>query len=64
MFVVLAVFLPSGVQTAICFVVGALSSALAGWIGMRTATTQPCARRRRRTRPGAGAHRGVLRAAR
>jgi K(+)-stimulated pyrophosphate-energized sodium pump len=40
MVVLLAVFLPEhGVGTAISFVVGASLSALAGWIGMRTATT-------------------------
>ncbi|HEX6323648.1 MAG TPA: sodium-translocating pyrophosphatase [Vicinamibacterales bacterium] len=40
MFVVLAVFLPrNGLPTAISFLVGASLSALAGWIGMRTATT-------------------------
>nr|MBA3950058.1 sodium/proton-translocating pyrophosphatase [Acidobacteriota bacterium] len=40
MFAVLAVFLPrNGVPTAISFVIGASLSALAGWIGMRTATT-------------------------
>ena len=39
MFVILAVFLPrSGVSTAGAFLVGALLSATAGWIGMRTAT--------------------------
>lgn len=40
MFVVLAVFLPAnGLQTAISFLVGAGLSALAGFVGMRTATT-------------------------
>ncbi|HUF46932.1 MAG TPA: sodium/proton-translocating pyrophosphatase, partial [Vicinamibacterales bacterium] len=40
MFCVLALFLPrNGVPTAISFVIGASLSALAGWIGMRTATT-------------------------
>ncbi|HUF47924.1 MAG TPA: sodium-translocating pyrophosphatase, partial [Vicinamibacterales bacterium] len=40
MVVLLAGFLPEhGVGTAISFVVGASLSALAGWIGMRTATT-------------------------
>ena len=39
MFVILAVFLPrSGVSTAAAFLVGAVLSATAGWIGMRTAT--------------------------
>jgi K(+)-stimulated pyrophosphate-energized sodium pump len=40
MFVVLAVFLPrNGLPTALSFLAGASLSALAGWIGMRTATT-------------------------
>jgi K(+)-stimulated pyrophosphate-energized sodium pump len=40
MMVLLAVFLPvHGMGTAISFVVGAVLSAFAGWIGMRTATT-------------------------
>lgn len=40
MFVVLALFLPTnGLQTAICFLVGATLSALAGFVGMRTATS-------------------------
>ncbi|MDQ3169644.1 MAG: sodium-translocating pyrophosphatase [Acidobacteriota bacterium] len=40
MFAVLALFLPrNGVPTAVSFVIGASLSALAGWIGMRTATT-------------------------
>jgi K(+)-stimulated pyrophosphate-energized sodium pump len=40
MFVVLAVFLPTGgLPTAISFVLGALASATAGWVGMRTATS-------------------------
>lgn len=39
MFVILAVFLPKGgIPTAISFLLGALASATAGWIGMRTAT--------------------------
>ena len=39
MFVILALFLPrSGVSTAVSFLVGAILSATAGWIGMRTAT--------------------------
>ena len=39
MFVILAVFLPrSGVTTAVSFLVGAMLSASAGWIGMHTAT--------------------------
>ena len=37
---VLAIFLPrNGVPTAISFAIGASLSALAGWVGMRTATT-------------------------
>ncbi len=40
MVVLLAVFLPEhGTGTALSFVVGASLSALAGWVGMRTATT-------------------------
>ena len=40
MFIVLAVFLPrSGMTTAISFLVGAVLSASAGWVGMRTATS-------------------------
>ncbi len=40
MFVVLAVFLPrNGLPTALSFLLGALASATAGWIGMRTATS-------------------------
>ena len=40
MVILLSVFLPShGPQTALSFVVGAALSALAGWIGMHTATT-------------------------
>jgi len=40
MVVLLAAFLPvHGIGTALSFVVGASLSALAGWIGMRTATT-------------------------
>jgi len=40
MFLVLAVFLPAnGLQTAISFLVGASLSALAGFVGMRTATS-------------------------
>src|SRR5690606_32762101 len=40
MAIILAVFLPrAGVPTAISFVIGATLSALAGWVGMRTATT-------------------------
>lgn len=38
MFVVLAAALPGGLYIAISFVVGAVASALAGWIGMDTAT--------------------------
>jgi len=39
MFLVLAVFLPdNGLPTATSFVAGAALSALAGWVGMRTAT--------------------------
>ena len=38
MFVILAVFLPRGLPTAISFLLGALASATAGWVGMRTAT--------------------------
>ncbi|HCH37515.1 MAG TPA: sodium-translocating pyrophosphatase [Acidobacteria bacterium] len=40
MFIVLVVFLPrSGMTTAISFLVGAVLSASAGWVGMRTATS-------------------------
>jgi len=40
MFIILAVFLPrSGMTTAISFLVGAVLSASAGWVGMRTATS-------------------------
>jgi K(+)-stimulated pyrophosphate-energized sodium pump len=40
MFVVLAVFLPvNGLPTALAFLAGASASALAGFVGMRTATT-------------------------
>jgi K(+)-stimulated pyrophosphate-energized sodium pump len=40
MFLILTFSLPgNGLQTAVSFVVGASLSALAGWIGMRTATT-------------------------
>ncbi len=39
MFLVLALLLPQdGLQTAVSFLLGAVASALAGWIGMRTAT--------------------------
>ncbi len=39
MFIVLAVFLPrNGLTTAVSFLVGAVLSASAGWVGMRTAT--------------------------
>ncbi len=40
MFLVLTFFLPvHGLQTAICFIAGAVLSATAGFVGMRTATT-------------------------
>ena len=39
MFLILWFFLPQGHLTAVSFILGALASATAGWIGMRTATT-------------------------
>jgi K(+)-stimulated pyrophosphate-energized sodium pump len=40
MVIVLAAFIkPGGVQTAVCFLMGALASGIAGWAGMRTATS-------------------------
>ena len=40
MFLVLALLLPvNGLQTAICFLAGAVLSAMAGFVGMRTATS-------------------------
>ncbi len=39
MFIVLAVFLPAGgLQVALSFLIGAVASGTAGWVGMRTAT--------------------------
>ena len=39
MFVVLWAFLPQGRYIAVSFLLGAVASATAGWIGMRTATS-------------------------
>src|SRR3972149_4856200 len=39
MAVILAVFLPQGGLTAVSFVLGALASGTAGWVGMHTATS-------------------------
>ncbi len=39
MAVILAVFLPQGGRTAVSFLLGAVASGTAGWIGMRTATS-------------------------